>query len=169
MKYFCIILLIATLGFLYLNNQTPQIESFKNKKHYRCPNILIQKGNSIFLYNSNLAKVPGVNPIRFNNLEDYVEFTDWQRSQGIRCPVLFMQHTYDAQGNPSYVKRVDPIEPQGGLPPTIPMGETLPPQSLLLDSTRNNPPYNNDQYPGFDPQNQYEGLDTPLDKLTISN
>ena len=78
-----------------------------------------------------------------------------------------MQYSYDAQGNPVYIKRANPIEPKGGLPPTMPMGAELPPQSLLLDSTRNNPPYNNDQYPGFDPQNQYQGLDTPLDKLAI--
>ena len=29
----------------------------------RCPNILIQKGPKYYLYNSNVAQVPGVNPI----------------------------------------------------------------------------------------------------------
>ena len=59
-----------------------------------CPNLLIQKDSRFYLYNSKLAKVPGVNPIEFDNLEDYVEFLDWQRSQGIRCPVLYLQQTF---------------------------------------------------------------------------
>ena len=46
----------------------------------RCPNLLIQKGSQFFLYNSKVAKVPGVNQVEFENLEDYTEFLDWQRS-----------------------------------------------------------------------------------------
>ena len=38
----------------------------------RCPNILIQKGTELYLHNSRLANVPGVNPLKFNNLEEYV-------------------------------------------------------------------------------------------------
>ena len=37
----------------------------------RCPNLLIQKGARFYLYNSKVAKVPGVNPVEFDNLEDY--------------------------------------------------------------------------------------------------
>ena len=39
---------------------------------------------------------------------------------------------------------------------------------MLLDSNRNNPPYNNDSYPGFDPNNQYIGAVTPLDSVETS-
>jgi hypothetical protein len=85
----------------------------------RCPNLLIQKGSRFYLYNSKLAEVPGVNPIEFNNLEDYSEFLDWQRSQNIRCPVLYLQETYDAQGNKVYKTRPSVYEPQAGLPPSI--------------------------------------------------
>jgi len=42
----------------------------------RCPDLLIQKGSNFFLYNSKVAQVPGVNPIEFDNLEDYTEFLD---------------------------------------------------------------------------------------------
>ena len=71
-------------------------EGFTNnqKDGPRCPNLLIQKGSRFYLYNSKLAQVPGVNPVEFNNLEDYTEFLDWQRSQNIRCPVLFLQETF---------------------------------------------------------------------------
>ena len=64
-----------------------------------------------------MAEIPGVNPIRFKNLEEYTEFTDWQRSQGIRCPVLYLQYSYDAQGKNVLTVRPDPEDTQGGLPP----------------------------------------------------
>ena len=84
----------------------------------RCPNILIQKDAKYFLYNSNLDEVPGVNPIMFNNLAEYTKFLEWQRSAGIRCPVLYVQNTYDAQGNRVYKMRPSVTEPQGGLSST---------------------------------------------------
>jgi hypothetical protein len=80
--------------------------------------MLIQKGAAFYLYNTKLAEVPGVHPVRFNNLEEYVEFLDWQRSQGIRCPVLYLQEVYDSQGNMTYKARPSATDPQGGLPPT---------------------------------------------------
>ena len=41
----------------------------------------------------------------------------------------------------------------------------LPEKQLLVDASRNDPPYNQNGYPGFDQDNQYQGIDTPLDKL----
>ena len=131
----------------------------------RCPNMLIQKGQSYYLYNSNLAEVPGVNPIEFNNLEDYVEFLDWQRSQGIRCPVLYLQESYDAQGNTTYKVRPSITDPQGGLPPSPPV---YPKQTLLVDATRNDPPYNENSFPAYDQTDQYVGSNTPLDAMNVA-
>lgn len=141
----------------------------------RCPNVLIQKGKEIYLYNSKLAEVPGVNPMKFDNLEEYTEFVKWQRSQGINCPVLFMQNSYDAQGNEIYKIKPSPNSAQEGLPPISSLAEanmlnvppgTRPSQvSLLYDASRDDPPYNNDSYPGFDETNQDIGLYTPLDKM----
>jgi hypothetical protein len=87
----------------------------KNSKG--CPDILVQEGSKFYLYNSKVVKVPGVNPIVFNNLEDYVEFIEWQRSQNINCPVLYLQQTLDAQGNSVYKIRPSVTNLQGGLPP----------------------------------------------------
>jgi hypothetical protein len=102
------------------NNETESniLEGYINptNKGFKCPDVLVQKGKRFFLYNSKLAKVPGVNPIEFQNLEDYTEFIDWQRSQGIRCPVLFLQFSYNAQGDPTYKIRPSPTDLQGGLP-----------------------------------------------------
>ena len=118
------------------------------------------------LLNTKVAKVPGVNPIVFNNLEDYSEYLEWQRYNGIRCPVLYLQQSYDIQGKLVYNKRNSPFIKEGGSPIISGLNLTnTNNKSLLLDSTRNNPPYNKNQYPGFDPQDQNVGLDTPLDKM----
>lgn len=112
-----LITFLAGLYFIYACNDPKYLESLTNMASTRCPNMLIQKGARFFLYNSTLAEIPGVNPIEFENLEDYVEFINWQRSQGIRCPVLYLQHSYDAQGQAVYKVRPSVTEPQGGLPP----------------------------------------------------
>jgi hypothetical protein len=166
MKLLVIVAAIFILGLYFVTGGSTH-EGFdaKNKLQYRCPNVLIQKGNTYYLYNSQLAKVPGVNPIVFNNLEDYTEFIDWQRSQGIRCPVLYLQESYDAQGNPVYKARPSPTNMQGGLPDLMPMGKVLPPQTKLYDAGRDDPPYNQNSFPAFDAKDQYIGLDTPLDKM----
>lgn len=163
-------------------------EGFTNQNYQpRCPNLLIQKGSKFYLYNSKLAQVPGVNPIEFDNLEDYTEFLDWQRSQGIRCPVLYLQSSYDAQGNRVYKARPSVSEPQAGLPPSAaaPMGiasqvspmmesslepvgdDAYPNPTKLVDATRNDPPYNKNSYPAYDQTDYYVGTTTPLDMMDV--
>jgi hypothetical protein len=169
------ILIVFILGLYFTCNYTSKdiIEGFDVTKN-SCPNILIQKGKELYLHNSRLAKIPGVNPIKFNNLEEYVEFLDWQRSQNINCPVLFLQHSYDTQGKPIYKFRPSPTDPQGGLPPVltygsdaqaIPLSAQRPPQTKLIDAGRDDAPYNNNSFPAYDPMNLYEGQYTPLDKM----
>ena len=156
----------------------------------RCPNLLIQKGNKFYLYNSKLAQVPGVNPIEFDNLEDYTEFLDWQRSQNIRCPVLYLQSSYDAQGNNVYKVRPSVSEPQAGIPPSsnplIGIASQVPPTlesslegqgqgplkypnpTLLVDATHDDPMYNWKGYPSYDQTSYYVGTTTPLDMMNVS-
>ena len=157
-----ITLFLIGLYFVLTYKSEDVIESFTGK---RCPDMLIQKGDKIYLYNSKLAEIPGVNPIQFDNLEEYSEFIEWQRSQNIRCPLLFLQQSYDVQGKSVY-KIKDPNNLQNNLP-----SEKIKPtadnqmKSKLLDSHRDDKPYNQNSYPGFDKHNQYVGLNTPLDKL----
>lgn len=136
----------------------------------RCPNMLIQKGTTLFLYNTKVAAVPGVNPIRFENLEEYVEFMDWLRGNGIKCPVLFLQHSVSTQGESVYSIRPSPTEPQGGLCPSIATPAQLnantrtpsdgldastmfSPEQIteitrIIDQSGDNDPYNASNYPG---------------------
>jgi len=170
-----LIAIVFILGLYFSVNYTSEqvIEGFDNSQS-ACPNILIQKGKEIYLHNSKMAKIPGINPVKFNNLEEYTEFVDWQRSQNINCPVLFLQHSYDAQGKAVYKFRPSPTDTQGGLPPVLTYGsddQALPlslqtaPQTKLIDASRDDDPYNQKSYPGYDPSNLYEGEYTPLDKM----
>jgi hypothetical protein len=168
-----ILAFLAGIYYCVYVSPSKEIENLKNMNKPRCPNILIQKNKRFYLYNSKLEKVPGVNPIEFEHLEDYVEFMDWQRSQGIRCPVLFLQHSYDAQGNSTYKIRPHPKNLQGGLPPSLVNTPTAPPKqqlgpedTLLVDASRNDPPYNKNSMPSFDKGNYYQGTKTPLDNMT---
>lgn len=162
-----VLFVLSLLFYIYYGSGSIK-EGFSN---YRCPNVLIQKGKEFFLFNTKIAEVPGVNPLRFSSLEDYKEFMDWQRSQGINCPVLYVQQSYDAQGDEVYQQRPDPFDLQGGLG-TMPSAQDValsPTQdmTLLSDAGRADPPYNQNSYPGFDPQNQYIGEFTPLDQMDI--
>ena len=185
--YFILMVLILLFIIFVVSYYNPKKEGFDNSKYkLRCPNLLIQKDSKFYLHNTKLAEVPGVNPIEFTNLEDYTEFIDWQRSQGIRCPILYLQQTYDAQGNAVYKARPDPMNPLGGLPPSDKMpvsiassGEIIkeypdtdkdtnlkaPNPTHLVDATRNDPPYNKNSYPSYDESSYYIGTTTPLDKL----
>lgn len=167
LTFLCIIIFLIGLYFYSKGDDPKYYESMTNQT--RCPNLLIQKDSKFYLYNSKLVKVPGVNPVEFENLEDYTEFLDWQRSQGIRCPVLYLQQTYDAQGNEVYKVRPSVSEPQGGLPPSITMGTpgipAYPNQQLLVDATRNDAPYNMNSAPAHDQTSYYVGTTTPLDVM----
>ena len=160
---FIIVIFLAGLYFCATCTSSKVIETMSNNNSNnvtkRCPNILVQKGSRFFLYNSNLAIVPGVNPIEFDTLEEYTEFIDWQRSQGIRCPILYLQHSYDTQGEAVYKIRPGPDDLQGGLPPSNTNNR------LLIDANRNDPPYNQNIAPGYDQTNQNIGINTPLDNM----
>ena len=171
-----LLFVVFLIGLYFYTTYGDAKEAFTGSVESRCPNMLIQKDTRFYLYNSKLAKIPGVNPIEFENLEDYTEFLDWQRSQGIRCPVLYMQQSYDAQGNRVYKIRPSVSEPQGGLPPSIATSSgdiisedstipAYPNQQLLVDATRNDPPYNKKSMPAYDPSSYYVGTTTPLDQM----
>lgn len=134
-----IVILILFLGgiYFYTRYTNPKmVESLTTMNgELRCPNILIQKGAKYYLYNSNIAQVPGVNPVEFNNLEDYVEFLEWQRGAGIFCPVLYVQNSYDIQGNRVFKVRPSVTELQGGLPPSVPSSSVQTELPIPLDET----------------------------------
>ena len=103
------IIVVFILGLVFLlRTPSKKREGFENFSESSCPNLLIKKGEKIFLQNTSKATVPGVNPIEFSNLEEYVEFMDWLRGQGIRCPILYLEEEYDSQNNRGYAVKPDP-------------------------------------------------------------
>ena len=131
-----------------------------------CPNLLVKKGNKLMLLNSRKAKIPGINPIFFDNLEDYVEFVKWQHSQDIKCPVLYFNEMQDAQGNTRYRMLNDPLDPQAGLPS---YNQIMATEVPLYDSNMDHTPYNQNNYHGLDSTNQNLGRYTTLDKAFYTN
>ena len=170
------------MGLYYYANSYKYYEQMENKTdnktekkthttNYRCPNMLIEKDGGYYLYNSKLAIVPGVNPIRFNSLEDYSEFIEWQNSKNISCPILYLQYSTDAQNNELIQVKPSIFENQGGLPsinrdPLDKESKEFIETNKIIDATRdNNKKYNTNMLPGIDLQNQDIGLETPLDKM----
>jgi hypothetical protein len=139
-----------------------------------CPDLLIKSGNALLLYNSKMEEKPGVNPLPFYNLDEYINYLEIQRKKGIRCPVLFLQEENNTQGQTVYRIRPDVFNQQGGLPNTRPVYynqfKTLVDDVNVKaipydDATIDNPPWNIGNYTGFDPRGQFIGQYTTLDAL----
>jgi hypothetical protein len=170
-----IIACFTLLGLYYYVNSYKYYETMENAgSNKRCPNMLIEKDGAYYLYNSNLAVVPGVNPIQFKNLEDYSEFIEWQNSQNIHCPVLYLQYSTDTQNNELIQVKPSIFENQGGLPsierdPLTKDSEKYIEENKILDATLDNSKeFNKNSYQGIDVQNQDIGLDNPIDKMFYS-
>ena len=181
-----IIIIIFVFGLYYYANFYNLTENMENKKPkksskgHRCPNMLIEKDGEILLYNSKVASVPGVNPLKFKSLDEYAEFVDWQKSQGIECDILYLQYTTDTQNNDLIQIKPSIFENNGGLPSKKPNAVPGKPdtdyfeENKILDATLNSTPdpnvkFNTGMYAGYDEQNQDIGLNTPLDMLYHEN
>jgi hypothetical protein len=150
-----VIIVVFVLGLLFTSKKK---EGFASK----CPNLLIKKDSSYYLQDTSK---PATSPIKFNTLDDYVKFVEWQRSNGIQCPVLFLQQTSDAQGSTSFRMMPDPRNPEGGLSVAQFPDEM---KRKLIDASRLSNIFNRGLYPGYDPMNQDIGVTTPLDQIYTS-
>ena len=68
-------------------------ESFGNE----CPTTLIKDGEQILAYNPTLAKIPGVNPIKMDSLDDYEKYIHWQRANNVQCPILYLDKSFNKE------------------------------------------------------------------------
>lgn len=139
MKIIWIILIILFLWGIYFLIEQP-VEGFVSGK---CPTTLIKDGKNIFLFDPSMAKVPGVNPIQFKNLEDYKEYIDWQRQNNMKCPILHLERVYTAEGSEMYEIRQNFVDSnECGLQPhwVSKIHQPIP----------------------YDPENQTQGIPDPL-------
>jgi hypothetical protein len=134
-----------------------------------CPNLLVQRGNVLMLYNTEQPTVDGSNPMPFFNLDEYIHYLELQKEQGIDCPVLFLQQENNAQGNDVYRMRPSPFDLQGGVQATNNLSQEdidkIGNVVKAMDASRKNPPYNENNYPGFDPHGHYVGQYTDIDMI----
>jgi hypothetical protein len=120
-----------------------------------CGSALIKRGGKLLLFVDPQNK--GEVPIEFDTLDDYISYLDEQKSNGIECPVLFLQQENDAQGNDVFRVRPSPFNQASGMKPI----NVVP----IVDSSRDNYPYNSDQYPGMDTAGLQIGVYNALDKI----
>ena len=135
-----------------------------------CPNTMIKDGNKILIYNPNHPKVPGVNPIQMESLEDYEEYVGWQRANKINCPILHLEKVFNTQGEEKYQVKDDfnSENCDGGLNHDVPNVNQTPDLGKIIDASLDNPPYNSNEYPSYDPLDQDVGRKNVIDAYTFN-
>ena len=130
-----------------------------------CPDLLIQRGPLFFLYNTKMPITEGANPMIFKSLEEYSVYFNTLKARGLDCPPLFLQQENNSQGSDIYRIRPSPFNPFAGVPSTSPLVQSYDGSVVKeLDASRENG-YNQNMYPGFDPDNMYIGRVTDTDKV----
>jgi len=175
---FIFFLFIAFFSGIYVCGyyKSPYIESFDSSGNIHdssgneeplnnCPDLLIRSGNSLLLYNSKIPESEGMNPLPFYNLDEYINYLEIQRKRGIHCPVLYLQEENNAQGKEVYRIRPNPFKQEAGLPSSISLYRDKIKPIPILDAVHDNPPYNDGQYPSFDPYGQHIGTYTDIDAV----
>lgn len=174
---FVIFLILSfTSGIYFCSTHKPfNMEGFSEavdvpKNESNCPDLLIKSGNAILLYNSKLPESPGINPIPFYNLDEYINYLEIQKRNGIHCPVLFLQEEVNTQGNSVFRIRPDIFQPQGGLSSAPQIYNKMTPDVSrtpiqVIDANQDNPPWNSNSYNEFDPYGQHVGQYTAVDAI----
>lgn len=131
-----------------------------------CPDLLVNEGGQYKLHFSNASSVDGVNPMIFASLADYSQYQQTQSDAGRACPTpIYSQREEDAQGKEVYRLYPSPYAVEGGLPP---LQLTLHDNSQVapyVDASRENPPFNANQYAGISSLNMDEGVYDELDRI----
>ena len=90
-----VIILVVGIIYLVVNPSEPFVDG-------ACPTTMIKNGQQIMIYDPSKAKIPGVNPIMLNNLEEYKEYVAWQKKSNLDCPILFLEKVFNAPGDEMY-------------------------------------------------------------------
>lgn len=164
-RYEILILILFGLGFIYClyYKHEDVVEGFNVNKE--CPNTLIRKGKYLYLNFNNKPQVPGVNPVKFDNLEEYADFVEYQKRIGKSCPILYLQETETAQGGKGLRMMEDPLDPSVALRNASPPQLINPDPVYVPDSRKDQSVYNQNMFAGADPQEQNVGVNTPMDSI----
>ena len=175
---FLLFLIIAFfIGMVVYVNQSykecMEPEQTESSKQPSCPDMLVNAGDHILLYNS---KDPSLQPIKFATLDEYIEYTKGSgsgsgsgSSNRSDCPILYLQKETNTKGEDVYRMRPSPFNQEGGIP-TVSEAEIIARTQAVkvADASRDNGQFNQGNYPGFDPYGLYVGRVTDIDKVHIS-
>lgn len=125
-----------------------------------CPSVLVQKDNKIYMYYKGEPEVPGMNPVIFDNLEEYSEYVDYLRSKGKHCPILHLKEQISANGGTEYKVYPSPTDKAASLS-YIDKTAFNRERNLVDANMTNNPGHT----PGYDSSGFDNGINTPLDKM----
>jgi hypothetical protein len=159
---YILILVMFIWGLLFVIRQPIEPREKEPFVGDNCQTTLIKDGNTILLYDNTKATVPGVNPIKLKSLDEYKEYISWQRANHIRCPILHLEKVYTTQGSEMYEIRqnfIDKNKESGAnldLITTNSNSNSNPSQNCN-DASISHPPFNSNQFPAFDKQNQTQG------------
>lgn len=184
-EFFLLFLIIVFFLGLYLysvnfNLMQQSIIPTETSK-FECPNMLIRKENKLYLFNK---KNPSEN-IVFNDMNEYNTYLEMQKKKGIDCPILYVQQENNAQGNDVFVMYNTKNDISNIIPTSIRNNSNIDVKDVspyisytnnspiehfeaVTDAGRDNPPYNANNYPSFDPQGLYIGKYTELDVIHAS-
>lgn len=162
---FLILTFIAGMYVTYNAKEPMTNSSVEEPKSTACPNLLIQKGNMLYLQDTNAPTVEGTNPIVFHSLDDYIKYYNEQRKKGAQCSALYLQQENNAQGEDVYRIRPSPFQLDAGLPTMNSARQPTFSPVPVIDANDDNKPYNANNYNGFDPAGLQIGIYTDLDKI----
>ena len=154
------LIIIFLIGILIILNAEHDINQPLYEPIVNCPNMLLQRGDTLLMYNSSQQS----DPIIFHSLDEYIDYHNKQKQQGNDCPILYLQQEYDTQNNSTYRIRPSPFELDGGLPNQH-INKLFVTLDNYADANMDNKPFNANNYPGFDPQGLYVGVYTELDAI----
>lgn len=150
-KIFIIFVLVVLIYLLYNSKKREgMINTHRLLNVNECPNVILKQNDEFKLYNLKKPIVPGRNPVKFNSLNEYVDFIIMLRKKNIKCPILF----YQEDNNKNVI-----------IPSLSNYMPYLPQKLELSDANHSNSKYNKHMYNSFDPYNQYNGSITILDKI----
>lgn len=176
-KFLFILFLVLTFlagGYFYVfQNGIPVKESLENSDNKNdsensgdssCPNLLIRSGSTLLLVNTKLPRSE-TNPLPFFSLDEYINYLEIQRKNGINCPVLYLQEETNTQGHLVYRVRSGPFSHEGAIPQTTNIYNNPDSPFPVMDANRDSNIYNINNYAGFDPTGLHVGRYTELDKI----
>jgi len=106
------------------NTDTYNLQNPNPGDNAGCPNLLVNKGDIIFLYNMSLPENQLVQT--FKTMDEYQVYVLQQQSEGKNCPLLYLRQEVNTQGREVYRVYTEATMGPGGAEARIPTPDPMP-------------------------------------------